>query len=97
MSNSPDMKRLFLVISLLLATIALTFGQSRDKKIKSKKLSKSEAAKLTPEQRLVHESDRKTKGGKKKMSTAQKAKIEKKQARAAKHTKQSKATRSKPK
>jgi len=63
------MKRLFLVICVLLASIAATFGQSRDKEIKSKKLSKSEAANLTPEQKLVHETDRKTKSGKKKMST----------------------------
>jgi hypothetical protein len=91
------MKRLFLVICLLLASIALTFGQSRDKKIKSKKLSKSEAANLTPEQKLVHESDRKTKGGKKKLSTKQKSRIQKKQARAAKHTRQPGTQKSKPK
>jgi hypothetical protein len=84
------MKRLFLAICLLLATVAMTFGQSRDKKIKTKKLSKSQAANLTPEQKLVHESDRKSKSGKRKMSLAQKVKIEKKQARAAKHTKQPK-------
>lgn len=84
------MKRLFLVISLLLATIVVTFGQSRDKKIKDKKLSKSQAANLTPEQKLAHESDRKTKRGKHKLSLAQKVKIEKKQARAAKHTRQPK-------
>ena len=92
------MKKLFLVTCLLLASIAMTFGQSRDKKIKSKKLSKSESANLTPEQKLVHETDRKTKGGKKKMSTKQKARIQKKQARAAKHTKQpGGAQRAKPK
>jgi len=72
----------------MLASIAASFGQSRDKEIKSKKLSKSEAANLTPEQKLVHETDRKTKSGKKKMSTKQKARIQKKQARAAKHTRQ---------
>ena len=80
-----------------MASIALTFGQSRDKKIKSKKLSKSEAANLTPEQKLVHESDRKTKEGKKKLSTKQKSKIQKKQARAAEHTRQAGAQKSKPK
>lgn len=82
------MKRLLLVICLLVASIAVAFGQSRDKEIKSKKLSKDEAANLTPEQKLVHESDRKTKNGKKKMSTKQKAKLQKKQARAAQHTHQ---------
>ena len=92
------MKRLFLVICLMLASIAASFGQSRDKEIKSKKLSKSEAANLTPEQKLVHETDRKTKSGKKKMSTKQKARIQKKQARAAKHTRQPEgAQRAKPK
>jgi hypothetical protein len=92
------MKRLFLVICLLLASIAATFGQSRDKEIKTKKLSKSESANLTPEQKLVHETDRKTKRGKKKMSTKQKARIQKKQARAAQHTHQpSGAKRAKPK
>jgi hypothetical protein len=91
------MKRLFLVITLLLATIAMSFGQSRDKKMKSKKLSKSEAANLTPEQHLAHESDRKTKGGKRKMSTSKKVKIEKKQVRAAKHSHRASAHKSKPK
>jgi len=82
---------------VLLTTIAGTFGQSRDKKIKSKKLSKSASANLTPEQKLIHETDRKTKGGKKKMSTKQKARIQKKQARAAKNTRTSGPQRSKPK
>jgi len=90
-------KRPFLVICLLLATIAVSFGQSRDKKIKSKKLSKSESANLTPEQRLVHESNRKSKGGKKKMSTKQKARIQKKQARAARNTRQPGSQKARPK
>jgi len=93
------MKRLFIVTCLLLATIA-GYGQGRSKEIKTKKLSKSESANLTPEQRLVHETERKTKSGKKnkKLSTKQKAKIQKKQSRAAYHTKQPKtAPRSKPK
>ena len=85
-----NMKRLFLIVSLLLATVAMTLGQSRDKKLKSKKLSKSEAANLTQEQRFVHESDRKSKRGKKKMSLGQKVRVERKQARAAKHTRQPK-------
>jgi hypothetical protein len=82
------MKRLFLVTCLVLATIAATFGQSRDKKMKSKKLSKSEAANLTQEQRLVHETDRKSKGGKKKISNKKKQRIQTKQTRAARRTKQ---------
>jgi len=94
------MKRLFLVICLLLATIAGSYGQGRGKKINTKKLTKDESASLTPEQRLVHETERKTKSGKKdkKLSTKQKAKIQKKQTRAAYHTKLPKtAPRSKPK
>jgi len=95
-----NMKRLFIVTSLLLATIAGSYGQGRSKEIKTKKLSKDEASNLTPEQRLVHETERKTKSGKKnkKLSTKQKSKIQKKQARAAYHTKPPKtAPRSKPK
>ena len=80
------MKKLLLTLSLLLVTFAVTLGQSRDKKLKSKKLSKSESANLTPDQRFVHENDRKSKKGKKKMSLKQKVRIEKKQARSAKRT-----------
>jgi hypothetical protein len=96
---SIDMKRLFIVTCLLLATIAGSYGQARGKEMKRKKLSKSEAANLTPEQRLVHETDRKTNGGKKKkLSTRQKAKIQRKQSRSARHTKQpASAPRSRPK
>ena len=94
------MKRLLIVTSLVLATIAGSYGQARGKEMKTKKLSKDEAANLTPEQRLVHETNRKTKSGKKdkKLSNKKKAKIQKKQARAAYHTKPPKtAPRSKPK
>jgi len=94
------MKRLLIVTCLLLATIAGSYGQGRSKEIKTKKLTKDESASLTPEQRLVHETNRKTKSGKndKKLSTKKKAKIQKKQARAAYHTKPPKtAPRSKPK
>jgi len=66
----------------------LAFSQSKDKKMKSKKLTKAEAANLTPEQRLAHENDRKTKGGKKKrLSAKEKTKIQRKQSRAARNTK----------
>ena len=79
------MKKLSILICLMLACV-LAFGQNKDKKLKSKKLSKEESANLTTEQRYVHESNRKSKNGKKKVSTAQKAKIQRKQAKAAKHT-----------
>ncbi|HLZ17664.1 MAG TPA: hypothetical protein VKQ08_11515 [Cyclobacteriaceae bacterium] len=80
------MKKLLVTICLLLLTFAVTLGQSRDKKIKTKKLTKSEAANLTPDQRFVHENDRKSKKGKRNMSLAQKVRIEKRQARSAKRT-----------
>lgn len=92
------MKKTVLVLSCLLLACSLGFSQSRDKKMKVKKLSKQEAATMTQEQRLAHENDRKTKMGKKKMSTKQKAKTQRKQDRAARNTKvPSSGARSKPK
>ncbi len=92
------MKKSFLLLFCLLLTCGLAFSQSRDKEMKVKKLSKEEAANLTPEQRLSHENARKTKGGKKKMSTKEKAKTQRRQARAAEHTKVPKSgARPKPK
>jgi hypothetical protein len=91
------MKKTILVLSCLLLACTLAFSQSRDKKMKTKKLSKSEAATMTQEQRLAHENDRRTKGGKKKMSTKQKAKTQRKQDRAARNTRvPSSGSRSKP-
>ncbi|MBI3483114.1 MAG: hypothetical protein HY015_09115 [Bacteroidetes bacterium] len=79
-------------------TCGLAFSQDKDKELKAKKLTKEEAANLTTEQRLAHENARKTKGGKKKMSTKQKVRVEKSQARSAKHTKAPKSSaRPKPK
>jgi hypothetical protein len=68
-------------------TCGLAFSQHKDKTLKAKKLSKDEAANLTQEQRIAHEQDRKSKGYRKKLSTKQKTKIQRKQARAAKHMK----------
>jgi len=91
------MKKTFLVLTCLLLACSLSFAQKRDKKMKVKKLSKTEAATMTQEQRLAHENDRRTKGGKKKMSTKQKAKTQRKQDRAARNTKvPSPSSRSKP-
>jgi len=56
----------------------------------SQKLSKDDSRKMTQEQRIVYESDRKSKGGKKKLSMKKKAKIDKKQARRAKRMKNAK-------
>jgi hypothetical protein len=92
------MKKTLLILSCLLLAFGMGFSQSRDKKMKVKKLSKTEAANMTQEQRLAHENDRKTKMGKKKMSTKQKAKTQRKQDRAARNTKVlSPGARSKPK
>lgn len=81
------MKKTFLLLFCLMLSCGVAFSQSKDKRLKAKKLSKQEAANLTQEQRIAHESDRKSKGGTKKLSTKQKTKIQRKQARAAKHTK----------
>lgn len=91
------MKKTFLLFFCLLLTCGLAYSQNKDKRLKSKKLTKEEKANMTQEQVLAHENDRMTKGGKKKMSTKQKAKVQRKQARAAKHTKVEKSARPKPK
>jgi hypothetical protein len=61
-------------ILFLLATIPV-YAQ------KKRKLTKEESAKLTQDQRVVYESDRKSKNGKKKLTMKQKVKIDRKQAR----------------
>ena len=92
------MKKSLLILFCLLLASVVAFSQNRDKKMKVKKLSKQEAATMTQEQRLAHENDRRTKGGKKKMSTRQKAKTQRKQDRAARKTKVPQSgARSKPK
>jgi hypothetical protein len=68
-------------------TCGLAFSQHKDKRLKAKKLSKAEAANLTQEQRIAHEQNRKSDGGRKKLTTKQKARIQRKQNRAARHTK----------
>ena len=56
----------------------------------AQKLSKEDSKKMTQDQRVLYESDRKSKGGKKKMSMKKKVKVDKKQARKAKRMKQPK-------
>jgi len=68
-------------------TCGHAFSQHKDRKLKSKKLSKEEAANLTQEQRIAHEQDRKSNGHRKKLSTKQKVRIQRKQARQARRTK----------
>jgi hypothetical protein len=54
---------------------------------KSSKLTKAESQKMTQDQRVLYESDRKSKHGKKKMSMKKKVKVDKKQSRKAKRMK----------
>ncbi|HEU5292792.1 MAG TPA: hypothetical protein VFU05_19220 [Cyclobacteriaceae bacterium] len=51
------------------------------------KLNKEDSKRMTQDQRVLYESDRKSKGGKKKMSMKKKVRIDKKQARKAKRMK----------
>jgi len=80
------MKKTVLVLFCLFLACTVSFAQS-NKRIKSKKLSKDDAATMTPEQRLVHETNRKSKGGKKNVSAKKKIRIQRRQNRAAKHMK----------
>ena len=69
------------LVTVLLLIGSISFAQSR------KKLTKEESASLTVEQRLVHETNRKGKHGKKKVSVKEKYKISKKQDRRSRHVK----------
>lgn len=60
---------------------------------KNAKLPNEESKKMTQDQRVLYESDRKSKGGKKKMSMKKKVRIDKKQARKAKRMNQPKTKR----
>lgn len=64
----------------------------KEKKVKSKRLNKVEAADMTREQKLVHESERKSKKNKP-VSMQKKIKLEKKQIKKAKRTKAPKPRR----
>lgn len=82
----------FLVATLLvLCTFITSYGQQR-------KLTKSESANMTQEQRIVHETERKKKGGKKKskkVSMKKRVKIDKKQDKKARRVKSPKPTHGK--
>jgi hypothetical protein len=78
------MKKIFVfVVALALLSIS-SFAQ------KSPKLSTEESSKMTQDQRVMHEVDRKSKRGKKDVSMKKKIKIDKKQARKSKRMKQPK-------
>ncbi len=74
-----------LVIAFIFMALGSAFAQ-KEKKIKSKRLTKVEAADMTREQKLVHESERKSKKNKP-ISMQKKIRLEKKQIKAAKRTK----------
>lgn len=72
-----------LTLLLLFFTILFSYGQS------GRRLSSGESATMTQEQRIVHESNKKTKGGKKKkkMSMKKRVKMDKKQDKKARRVK----------
>lgn len=75
------------VIFGLVLMIAAGHAQAQSR---AKKMSKEEAAGKTQDQRIVHEGNRKSKSGKKKLSTKEKVKIDQKQDRRARRTKAAK-------
>ncbi len=80
------MKNLILLIACL-SLAGVSYAQG----------SVDENSKATSDQRYVNEANKKSKQGKKKISTKEKVKIQKKQARAAEHMNTQKASRRKPK
>lgn len=78
------MKTIISVILIFIST-GLVLAQN-EKKVKSKRLTKVEASDMTREQKLVHESERKSKKNKP-VTMQKKVKMAKKQDRKAKNTK----------
>lgn len=74
------MRALYTIFFLVLL---ITSAQAQ----KAPKVTKSQTKQLTPEQRLVRESDRKSKGGKKKLSMKKRVKIDKRQDKKARKIK----------
>ena len=70
-----------ILLFVLLAISTFTFAQKR------KKLSTDESSKMTADQRYVHESQRKSKNGKKDLSLKKKIRTEEKQDRKARKMK----------
>lgn len=80
------------ILSCTVLVLLTFFAQAQSK---TKKLSKEEAAGKTQEQRIVHESNRKSKNGKKDLSTKKKVQIAQKQDRRARKTKTAKGKKRK--
>jgi predicted small lipoprotein YifL len=78
------MKKIFVFVVALAVLSVSAFGQ------KNPKLTNEESSKMTQDQRVLHEVDRKSKRGKKDVSMKKKIKIDKKQARKSKRMKQPK-------
>lgn len=83
--------RLLYTIFLLLLITASAYAQ------RAPKVTKSQTKQLTPEQRLVHESNRKSKGGKKNLSMKKRVKIDKKQDKKARKIKHAGSQKPNPK
>lgn len=83
----------FITALFLFLVLGSAFAQ-KERKIKSKRLNKVEAADMTREQKLVHESERKSKKNKP-VSMQKKIRLEKKQIKSAKRTKAPKPKRRK--
>ena len=75
----------FLTVLFVFFSLISVFAQ-KEQKIKSKRLTKVEAADMTREQKLVHESERKSKKNKP-LDMQKKIKLEKKQIRKSKKMK----------
>ena len=71
-----------ILLFVLLAASTITFAQR-----KTKKLSADESSKMTADQRYVHESNRKSKSGKKDLSLKKKIRTEEKSDRKARKMK----------
>jgi len=71
-----------ILLFVLLAISTFTFAQR-----KTKKLTTDESAKMTSDQRYVHETQRKSKSGKKDLSMKKKVRAEEKQDRKARKIK----------
>ena len=79
------MKKLLFLVFLAALSLPLTANAQ-----KKGKLSTDEAAKKTPDQRYVYETERKEKKKKKKLSTKQKVRVQEKQEKAVRKKKPTK-------
>jgi hypothetical protein len=87
------MKKTILLFFVLLAASTITFAQS-----KPRKADPDESAKMTPDQRYVRETTRKSKNGKKDLSVKKRIKTQEKEDRKARKMKApSSGPRRKPK